>query len=233
MAAYAVRLIPAWMLGLACIVLSAVGASQDVAALQYLPIFGVGVAIEGEWDRIGRAVDRLTRRAGRWSGRSCWSSPGSSSACTGSLLGPLGHGPAVTLSQAPIVIGAAILVIAAVHCTTLRRVLTWRPIAWLGGISFSLYLIHEPIVILMANITDASRWTLLTAVPLALVVAWVFWLIIERPAHHISRAVRARAAWRPDAGPRQDAAVTDRPVEPAAPPTHGERELTHSGRPSQ
>nr|WP_274638317.1 acyltransferase [Microbacterium bovistercoris] len=232
-AAYAVRLIPAWMLGLACIVLSAVGASQDVAALQYLPIFGVGVAIEGEWDRISRVVDRLTRRAGALVWSIVLVVAGLLLSMHWLLLGPLGHGPAVALSQAPIVVGAAILVIAAVHCTTLRRVLTWRPIAWLGGISFSLYLIHEPIVILMANITNASRWTLLTAVPLALVVAWVFWLIIERPAHHISRAVRARAAWRPDAAPRQDAAATDRLADPAAVPTHSERELTHSGRPSQ
>lgn len=194
-AAYAARLIPAWVLGVACIALSAVGASQDVAALQYLPVFGVGVAIEGEWDRIGRVVERMTRRAGAfvWAGMLLLAAVLLS--LHWELVGLLGHAAAVTIAQAPIVIGAGILVIAAVHCTTLRRVLTWRPVAWLGAVSFSLYLIHEPIVILMANITDAMPWTLVTAVPLAVAVAWVFWLIAERPAHTLARFVRARATW--------------------------------------
>jgi peptidoglycan/LPS O-acetylase OafA/YrhL len=137
-AAYAARLIPAWVLGVACIALSAVGASQDVAALQYLPVFGVGVAIEGEWDRIGAVVGRMTRRAGAfvWAGMLLLAAVLLS--MHWELGGLLGHAAAVTIAQAPIVIGAGILVIAAVHCTTLRRVLTWRPVAWLGAVSFSL-----------------------------------------------------------------------------------------------
>ncbi|GAA3772029.1 hypothetical protein GCM10022240_25160 [Microbacterium kribbense] len=192
-AAFAVRAIPAWMLGLVCIVLSNVGAAAGSPALQYLPIFGVGVALEGEWERIGRVVARTTRRLGPL----VWTAVLLAATVLLSmhwlLLAPLGHAITVVLAQTPIVLGAVILVIAAVHCSTVRRILTWRPVAWLGGISFSLYLIHEPIVILMANVTDSMRWTLVTAVPLALLLAWLFWMVIEHPAHLISRSVRAHA----------------------------------------
>lgn len=197
--AYAARLIPAWMLGLACIAASALGASQDVSSLQYLPIFGVGVALDGMWDRISTVVERATRRVG-WL---VWAGALSLAAVLlgmhWPLLGLLGRPAAETLGQGPIVAGAGLLVIAAVHCATLRRVLTWRPIAWLGTVSFSLYLVHEPIVILMANVTGAMPWTLLAGVPLALLVAWVFWLVVEHPAHRLARFVRGRAAASPDA----------------------------------
>jgi len=231
-AAYAVRLIPAWALGLACVVVSAVGASRGVAALQYLPIFGVGVAIEGEWDRIGRVVGRMTRRAGAlvWAGLLVLAAVMLSARWE--LLAPLGHDASAAISQAPIVIGAGILVIAAVHCTTLQRVLTWRPVAWLGAVSFSLYLIHEPLVILMANITDAAVWTVVTAVPLAVFVAWVFWLIVERPAHQLARTVRAKAVW-PTADEHGSSATENRELDagPGDDDRTGEREAVRSAAP--
>ncbi|QAY61284.1 acyltransferase [Microbacterium protaetiae] len=212
-AAYAVRVIPAWLLGVLCVGLSTLGAAQDVAAMQYLPIFGVGVALEGEWDRISRTVDRMTRRAGGfvWTGILVLAVTMLSMHWL--LLAPLGHAAAVALSQGPIVVGAALLVIMATHFGPLQRLLTWRPIAWLGGISFSLYLIHEPLVLMMAGASHAARWTVLTAVPLALIVAWVFWLVVERPAHHLSRTVRARATWKA-AAPAQ--AASDSAAEEAA-----------------
>ncbi|WP_308490890.1 acyltransferase family protein [Microbacterium terrisoli] len=214
-AAYFARLIPAWMLGIACVVMSAIGASQDVASLQYLPIFGIGVALEGMWDGISRMVERATRHVG-WL---VWTAVLAVATVLLSmhwlLLLPLGHSAAVAFSQAPIVIGAAIFVVAAVHCAPLRRALTWRPVVLLGAISFSLYLIHEPIVIFMANLTDAMTWTLLTAVPLALITAWVFWLVVERPAHHLARFVRTRATQ------TDDPAQTTQADDPAPMPSPG------------
>ena len=216
-AAYAARVIPAWLLGVACVALSAFGASQDVAAMQYLPIFGVGVALEGEWDRIGGVVDRMTRRAGGVVWTALILAALTMLSMHWLLLAPLGHAAAVALSQGPIVFGAALLVIAATHCGPAQRLLTWRPIAWLGGISFSLYLIHEPLVLMMAGATHAARWTLLTAVPMALVVAWVFWMLVERPAHHLARTVRARAVW------NTSARVQD-PVQTTREDAHSEQE---------
>lgn len=210
--AYALRLIPGWVLGIACVGMSVLGAVNGVSALQYLPIFGVGVALEGEWDRVSALLGRMTRRRG-WL---VWSLlvllAVTSLSMHWLLLAPLGHAAAAGLAQAPIVSGAALLVVLAVNCPALRRALTWRPVALLGAISFSLYLIHEPIVILMANVTNTMIGTVLTAVPLALVTAWLFWHAAERPAHRLARTVRRHAAHHGIPGP---AAHPDPAAEPA------------------
>ncbi|WEG10475.1 acyltransferase [Microbacterium horticulturae] len=191
--AYAARVIPAWLFGVLCIVLSAVGAGQESAAMQYLPIFGVGVALEGEWGRIERLIGGLSR----WGRTVLWGGMLPLAVVLLSmrwLLPPsLDHSVLVAAAQAPIVLGAALLVVMAAQWAPLSSLLSWRPIGWLGTISFSLYLVHEPFVLLMASATGASRWTLLTAVPLALVAAWLFWRVVERPAHKLSRGVRERA----------------------------------------
>jgi len=216
-AAFAARLIPAWMFGALCVGATALGATQGNSAMHYLPIFGVGVALEAGWDRIGTALDRLSSRARRalWCGMlplavvllsMRW------------LLIPLvGRGVATASAAAPIVLGAALLVVMAVRCGPLQRMFTWRPIAWLGAVSFSLYLIHEPLLITMANLTGAARWTVVTTVPLALLAAWLFWRLVEQPAHRLARHVRARAAARTVVAP-----TTSVPAE-AAPEAASER----------
>ncbi|WP_417562585.1 acyltransferase family protein [Microbacterium sp.] len=223
-AVYAARVMPAWALGLACVVLSAIGAIEDVSTLQYLPIFGVGVAIEGMWD----GISRMARRIG-WIG---WTAILAAAVVLLSarwlLLAPMGHSAAQHAAQAPIVLGAAILVVAAVHCRPLRATLTWRPIAWLGAVSFSLYLVHEPIVVLMANLTDAMPLTLLTALPLALLVAWVFSLVVERPSHRLSRFVRVRAAASPLAAPAARAPKPDGQASTKEPADERAQTLVHS-----
>lgn len=195
-AIYLARFIPAWLYGVICLALSTLGSWQQVVALQYLPIFGLGIAISGEWDRITAWGDRVSKRVGAIS----WPI-----AVVGALLImssywwlalPLGRPNARPLSQALILIGSAILIVAAVRYGPLRRLLSWRPVAWLGAVSFSLYLIHEPVLIFIAHLTDSARWTLVIGIPLALLVAWGFYLLIERPAHRLSRKVRdSAAAW--------------------------------------
>lgn len=192
-AAYALRLIPAWAFGALCVGLSVLGAAQGVDALRYLPIFGVGVALAGEWSRIERGVERMSTRTASWA----WPAISAGALLLLSsywmLYSLLPYTTALTLSQAPVLLGAVALVIAASQWKPLVRVLTWRWIALLGAISFSLYLVHEPIVIAIAHLTDSARMTLLLAVPAALVVAWLFWLVVERPAHKLARKVKDHA----------------------------------------
>ena len=64
----------------------------------------------------------------------------------------------------------------------LVRLLTWRPVLWVGRISYSLYLWHWPVYVLM-------RWTVgldapltrAVAVGLALVLATLSWRFVETP----------------------------------------------------
>ncbi|MFT4230019.1 MAG: acyltransferase [Microbacterium sp.] len=192
-AAYSLRLIPAWAFGAVSIALSVLGASQGVDALRYLPIFGLGVALAGEWDRIGRAIDRVPRRAAALAWPVVFALSLLLLSSYWMLKAYLGYVAAVTIAQGPILVGAVVLIVAAAHWRPLERLLSWRWIALLGAISFSLYLVHEPIVLLVAHLSDSARLTLLIAVPASLVFAWMFWLVVERPAHALARRVREHA----------------------------------------
>lgn len=68
------------------------------------------------------------------------------------------------------------------------RILGWRPLFWLGGFSYSLYLMHHPIMqILFSWQVDQVRrpdgmfWHLLAWLPLVLLLSWIFAWFFERP----------------------------------------------------
>ena len=78
------------------------------------------------------------------------------------------------------------------------RLLALPPMRFLGRISFSLYLVHWPILVLpLAGLSVGEELPLETRVGLALVtvpVGWVCWRLVEAPIH---RATRFRAQpWR-------------------------------------
>lgn len=77
--------------------------------------------------------------------------------------------------------------------------ITARPLLFLGTISYSLYLIHVPfggkLIHLVQRVTDNAvfRGGLLVLTTLAtLAAAWVFYRLIERPFHDLSRSWYAR-----------------------------------------
>ncbi len=71
----------------------------------------------------------------------------------------------------------------------MNRVLGWGPVALVGTVSYSLYLWHEPLMILLDSRGllpggggfGAFAWGLAIVVPLAVAVAWVSYQAIERP----------------------------------------------------
>lgn len=94
--------------------------------------------------------------------------------------------------------GAALLVVLAVTAAPVSAFLSLRPVRWLGLVSFSLYLVHEPIEVLVAQFLGPGNgaWVLPIGVPLALAAAWVFWRWAEAPAHRLSRALGRRVTQR-------------------------------------
>ena len=87
---------------------------------------------------------------------------------------------------------------------TWRRQFEKRPLEWLGRRTYSLYLVHEPIVVTVALLLGGSPGPLLSlmvAIPASLAVTAVFYAVIERPSQRFSRVVGARVdRWRDRVG---------------------------------
>lgn len=68
-----------------------------------------------------------------------------------------------------------------------RRLLSVKPLVWLGQRSFSVYLVHYPLLILMNPATRTTRiawWEQVLQLVLILAVAEVFYRFVERPWSH-------------------------------------------------
>jgi peptidoglycan/LPS O-acetylase OafA/YrhL len=83
-----------------------------------------------------------------------------------------------------------LIVMARTSRNRLREILEWRPLAFIGGFSFSLYLIHAPLlqvfwqyVVWPLHLTGGRAFLLMILVGLPLVtgVAYLFFLCCERP----------------------------------------------------
>jgi peptidoglycan/LPS O-acetylase OafA/YrhL len=178
--------------------LVAVGVRTHHASLTYLPVFGAGAAIAGDLDQV---ADLAARLRGRWL-------ISISLLLVGLALLDM---PAIRLLHGPVPVadagdsvmsaaGATLLVTLVLIAEPVRAACETRTAQWLGRQSFSLYLIHEPIVVSAVLLFGRTTDVLLVAavsVPIALLAAWLFQLVIEGRAHDLSRrvgrAVTARA----------------------------------------
>jgi peptidoglycan/LPS O-acetylase OafA/YrhL len=97
-----------------------------------------------------------------------------------------------TLLQALPVLGATGIVAAAAFWKPAITLLTRRLFAWLGRVSFSLYLVHVPVLVVTSNLLPRAPWYLIVAiaVPIAFVVAELFMRFVEMPSHRLSRRIR-------------------------------------------
>ena len=74
----------------------------------------------------------------------------------------------------------------------LPRLLAAPALLWAGRISFSLYLVHMPVLATAVHATHGwlPLWAVLVAaVPICFLVAAVFHTWVEAPAHHLSRHI--------------------------------------------
>lgn len=174
-------------------VLCLLGWKFNVAAAQYLPMFLLGVVLAMNWDRIAAALEPLARR------RAAWNATGVAvlaAALTGMLafyiLGPrLGEWSRVV--TVPITLAAIILLMVLVQTwQPLTRLLSIAPLRFLGRISYSLYLVHMPLVVLFLFVFKPGPVSALAAIVTALVVSVAFYYAVERPAHRLAQNVRKR-----------------------------------------
>src|SRR4051794_25499863 len=75
--------------------------------------------------------------------------------------------------------------------TPVRPLLEWRPLAWLGRISYSVYLWHLAIIAVVAeHHPDDPLVVALIAAPITLGIGWISYRVVERPL--LSSTGRAR-----------------------------------------
>ncbi|MCW2992943.1 MAG: acyltransferase [Conexibacter sp.] len=97
-----------------------------------------------------------------------------------------GEGPGGAL----VVAGAGLAVLCPLVYASVARRLERRPVQWLGSRSFSLYLVHHPIVLAFAFGLHAPPFAVLAAlaIPSSLLAAELFHRAAERPCHRLARA---------------------------------------------
>ncbi len=95
-----------------------------------------------------------------------------------------------------VILGAGLSIWLVQQPGQIRNAMRVPVLTWLGRISFSLYLVHVPLLIAAFHWLHADRPALAIvalAVVAALPAAWAFHLVIERPAHRLARSI---GGWR-------------------------------------
>ena len=172
----------------------------------YLLMFAVGMIFASQFSRLHGFAARLSER--RW-GDAAWT--GLFALSIFSLISfwlfwpdDLVGTPAHFVLRGLAAVGAALLVLVVCFWARVVPFLTSRVVQWLGTISFSLYLIHVPVVATVAfALRDSPLWvTLVVGFVAALAAGQLFYWVIERPSHRLATATGKRILARRSARPR-------------------------------
>jgi len=190
-----------WVIALtAAVALSTIGVLSGIDGLRYLPVFFIGTLMAVRLEAIREWMRRrlLRRRSTLWG----VALAGGRASAAYLPMAPRPPVPAGSVAGALLaqlsVLGAAGVVLAAIGVPPVRAALEARAPQWLGRVSFSLYLIHMPLLATLTFMFGDDRWWLvaLITVPLAVLAAWGFNRVIEGPsqrlAPHISGSVSRR-----------------------------------------
>lgn len=171
---------------LAMVASSALGMHYN-GARQYLPVFALGVLLYARCED----VERLARSHGRGvllAGAGCFVVPWTSLALHQDMR-------LAGVREALVALGAACVVVSCV-AGRVADCVSGRVGRWLGKRSFSIYLVHEPILVTLTFLLGYPPvWLLLPlAVPVVLLVAEGFGRLVEEPAVRFARRVGGAVA---------------------------------------
>jgi peptidoglycan/LPS O-acetylase OafA/YrhL len=110
-------------------------------------------------------------------------------------LGNLGHTPLWPLVNLLTITGGCGILLVALCSRTASLVLNHRLPAWLGRISYSLYLVHATVLFALVHLFFGRLTRLDLLAPYlvcALTLATLFFFIIEKPSIHLSRTIGRR-----------------------------------------
>jgi peptidoglycan/LPS O-acetylase OafA/YrhL len=129
------------------------------------------------------------------------------------FLAPVTVGQAGDPGRFRDMLSAVVVMLGICLSPSLQLLLSAKPLLWLGRVSFSLYLVHLPILFSVGcwlfntlasrlPLLEASTLTLLVILPLMLMVGSLFERFVDRPAIRLSSRV-ARVLGRPESIPQR------------------------------
>jgi peptidoglycan/LPS O-acetylase OafA/YrhL len=190
-----------WVAGAVCFLVSScaplIPRDRAQEVFLYLPMFGVGVALAAYETRF---------RESRWFEDRPWLAGAALFACLAGItarypldglatLAGAGGNVAAVASNAVMLGSAAGLLVLALANRPFARALSRGPVLWLGQRSFSLYLVHEPIVVALAfafRLTGTPAWFVVLALVVSLSVTAAFYRLVELPTIRIAHRVASR-----------------------------------------
>lgn len=189
----------------ASMAVTTLGGVLEEPSLMYLPMFVIGVILAFNQDVIRGWASRL--RTPGWIGLTVLAVFGLTSRWLIMAFGA--PRPLIGATIGLALVAAAYFVLMAMTWSAARRIFEARPLRTLGRLSFSLYLVHEPIVVAAGFAFPDNP---IVAIPVALaiiaVVTPLFYVAVERPSHRLAvtvgravRSRRSRSAKRLDPGP--------------------------------
>jgi len=156
---------------------------------RYSYLFVLGIGLSQERARISAAVSRLPAAvvAMAWI-----------AVClllTSRMMLPNNGGKLLWLfGEFPVGLGAALAVALVLRRGGTERLFANRMTLWLGGVSYSLYLVHVPIILLVGSVAGAIYPALVpVCFALAIAAAWLFHKLVEKKAQDVGRRLVARA----------------------------------------
>lgn len=174
--------------------LVAVGQLSGNVFGQWMPYFAVGVALAAGWEELqalGARIENSRLRAVIWTAL-CMVAALALLSDWWVRLVPRASVRDGAVAMSLVAFGAALLCFLAVTCPFVRSICSGRFLQWAGGISFSLYLVHEPIVVSVSSLAGPSKagvaTTLMLGGAIAIGVATVFHRLVERPSQRWARA---------------------------------------------
>ena len=187
------RLWRTWALAVVLAAVMTVAFREQYAPLSYLPMFMFGVLLYLHRERIARAAAWIADGR-RWVWPALLVVALVSITSYWMLVGLVPDAPRMVVAAfRPLqVAGACLFVVCAFAWPAAERVFDSRPLRWLGLRSFSLYLTHEIVLITAVLLLGGSpplALALAIVLPVALVVASLFFRFVERPSHRFAQWV--------------------------------------------
>jgi peptidoglycan/LPS O-acetylase OafA/YrhL len=173
---------------------SVFGYVEHITAATFLPAFALGALLGANAERIHDAVDRWRNRSGFTPIWAAIAVAGPMLSISFWMLRPLLNGTGADVALAMRVPGAVLMVATVAFWPAAARIFDVKPLAGLGRISFSVYLVHSPVVVAFGLMFTGATWWIgaLSSIAVTAVLTLLMYGLVERPSQRLAAWLGAR-----------------------------------------